>query len=452
MKMDFDSNYLLGGSAAHEIFSSIAALPIIDPHNHADAAAIAEDRPPANLWELIGATDHYVWELERKCAVPEELITGARPPREKFQAFAAVFPLFAGNPVYDWTILDLRRHLHTELGLSAATADKIWSLAAETDLRPSKLLAGVEVMCTTDDPADTLEHHAKIAGQRVRPTWRPDKYLNIGADSWPEQIDRLGKRFNLAINSLTAFEEALRLSHRFFASHGGVASDYGLTNVPSACPDRAAAEKILHKALGHHLVNHEETDIFAAAALDFCLRLDAETNWVAQLHIGAERNIRTGLFSRLGPDAGGDSGNFSIPLFPALPRLLNRFDSQLKMVLYCLDPAHYATLSGLARDFGANVRTGAAWWLCDSPSGIRRQLETAADIELLSLHPGMVSDSRKLLSFQSRFELFRRVLADFLGDMTEKKRISPDTAFAIARRVAYDNPGSFYFGHTVPNQ
>ncbi|MDD4816698.1 MAG: glucuronate isomerase [Victivallaceae bacterium] len=444
--MDFDRSYLLCSPAARDIFSSIAALPIIDPHNHADAAAIAADRPPADLWELVGATDHYVWELERKCSVPEEFITGDRPPRDKFRALAAVFPLFAGNPVYDWTVLDLRRHLNTDLPLNGSTCDEIWKLAAKSDLRPSKLLAGVETMCTTDDPADTLESHAAVSGGRIRPTWRPDKYLNVGANGWCEQLERLGKRFNISIDSFSALAEALLLSHRFFASRGCVASDHGLTVVPAAEPDCAAANGVLCKAIAGRHVSPAEAELFAATLLDFCLQLNVETNWTTQLHIGAERNVRKTLFDRLGPDAGGDSGNFAVPLFPALPKLLNRFDSQLKFVLYCLDPAHYSTLSGLARDFGANVRTGAAWWLCDSPAGIRRQLETAADIELLSQHPGMVSDSRKLLSFRSRFELFRRALADLLGELVEKRRIPAGAALDIARRVAYDNPREFYFG------
>ncbi|MEA4861900.1 MAG: glucuronate isomerase [Victivallaceae bacterium] len=441
--MPFDSDYLLTSDPAREIFDAVRDLKIIDSHSHADPAAIAEDRPPRDLWELTAATDHYVWELERKCGVDEEFITGSRPPFEKFREFARVFPLMAGNPVYDWTCLDLRRRLGFDGELRADNAEAVWNAAAGCDLRPSKLLENVEVLCTTDDPADDLAFHTP--GGRVLPTWRPDRYLNIAAPGWLKCVERLGRKFNLAIDSLPKLEEALRLSHRFFGERGSAVSDYGLTRPLAGEPAPEAAAVIMKTALASDTVSTAEAEVFASHLFNFCCELDAADGRVAQLHIGAERNVRTSLFDRIGPDAGGDTMNLAISLFPALPRFLDRFDSRLKVVIYCLDPAHQLTVAGLCRAFGANVRTGAAWWLCDSPSGIRRQLQVAADVDLLCMHPGMVSDSRKLMSFDSRFELFRRTLADFLGELVIRGRLSVTSARMAARRVSYDNPKEFFF-------
>lgn len=441
--MPFDRDYLLASAAAREIFDAVCDLKIVDPHSHADPAAIAADLRPRDLWELTAATDHYVWELERKCGVAEDFITGRRPPLEKFREFARVFPLMAGNPVYDWTCLDLRRRLGFDGELNASDADAVWAAAASCDLRPSRLLENVEVLCTTDDPADNLAFHTP--GGRVLPTWRPDRYLNIAAPAWRETLDKLGTRFNLPIDSLPELEEALRLSHRFFGERGCVASDYGLTRPLAGDPAPEAAAAIMKNALSAAKITAGEAEIFASHLLNFCCELDAAAGRVAQLHIGAERNVRTSLFELVGPDAGGDTMNIAISLFPALPQFLDRFDSRLKTVIYCLDPAHQHTVAGLCRAFGANVRTGAAWWLCDSPPGIRRQLEVAADVDLLAVHPGMVSDSRKLMSFDSRFELFRRVLADFLADMVNRGRMGMKSAQMIASRISYGNPREFFF-------
>ena len=448
-----DNRYLIGNVTGLEIFAKIKNLPVIDPHNHANLPEIAANECYRDAWQLFAATDHYVWEMLRKCSVPEELITGYASPEEKFLALGKVFPLIAGNPVYEWIHLDLKRYFGIEELLSEVTAAKIYKAVNEklaTDAyRPQALLTGVlnvEAMSSTDDLIDTLEYHVKanaaIGRQLIRPTWRPDKAMRIYAPTWLEYLGQIEKRFDMRIREYGDLVEAMRRSHDYFAEHGCRASDHGVENLPVADEDKAA--HIFHKAIHGRSLTQEEIDGFMGALLGEAAKLNSEKGWVMQLHMGAVRDVRASLFDAMGPDVGGDVCDINRDYLPGMVSLLNRFDGKLKVVFYCLDPGSQATLASITRAFGDKARLGSAWWLNDTPVGMKRQLELISSIDLFSNFAGMVSDSRKLLSYGSRFEMFRRVLSDVLGAMVERGQMPQDVAVMLAERMAYSGPKTFW--------
>ena len=450
-----DDNYLLSTAAGRELFRGIASLPVVDPHNHANVKEIADNSPYTSAWQLFAATDHYVWEMLRKCGVPEELITGGASPREKFLAMAKVFPLIAGNPVYEWIHLDLKRYFGIDEVLSEATGERICDAVdaklATPAFRPQELLQGplnVETMSSTDDLIDTLDDHKRANRQLsrtvIRPTWRPDKAMKIGAPGWREYIAQVEKRFSMRIASLADLFEAMRRSHEHFAECGCRASDHGFEVLPDVSADPAAADRVFRRALAGERISGSDAACYAGAFFGEAAKLNAETGWVTQLHMGAVRDVRNVLFETLGPDSGGDVSYHMQEMLPALTALLNAFESRLKVVLYSLDPGHWPTLATVSRAFGATVTCGAAWWLNDTPCGMRRQMEYLASIDLLSNYAGMVSDSRKLLSYGSRFEMFRRILADVVGTMVERGQIPDDVAQALVKRIAYEGPKRFW--------
>ena len=453
--MDFlGRRYLIGNECGERIFDSVSNLPVVDPHNHANVGEIADNKNYPDPWQLFAATDHYVWEVLRKCSLPEEFITGKASPEDKWLKMASVFPRIAGNPVYEWIHLDLRRYLGIPDLLGPETGKSIWDKASEVlareSSRPQALLEkiGVEVMCSTDDPVDLLEDHSKVnkalGRTLLRPTWRPDKAMNIHLPAWRSYITSLGKRFETNIESLQSLVQVLRISHDYFAAQGCKASDHGLDKPYCGRAAETEAAAVFKKALAGNALSAQECDTFKSYIIGEMAEMDAEKNWVFQLHIGAIRDVRDSLFDSLGPDVGGDVSDHHIDILGPLRKFLNRFDDRLKVVLYCLEPGHQATLATLARAFGAKVSLGSAWWLCDTPVGMKRQLEYIGSVDLLANFAGMVSDSRKLLSYGSRFEMFRRILSDVLGNMVGRGQMPIEIALKLAEKMCYSGPKEFF--------
>lgn len=448
-----DENYLLGNETAKALYAEVAHLPVVDPHNHADVRRIADNTPFCNPWELFAATDHYVWEILRKRGVPERLITGDAPDHDKWTAMAKVFPECIGNPVYEWVHLDLRFLGFDEL-LCEETAEPLWNgvsaaLAQEENL-PQNLIRrmNIDTMCSTDDPADTLEFHAKanaaFGRTLIRPTWRPDRVTKIRKPDFAAYLRTLGARWGTGIRSTGDLLEVLKRSHDFFAAAGAIASDHGIRRPCPETADRSEAEAILKKALEGKEITAEEENRWTSFMMRSFGELDAEKGWVFQVHIGPVRDVRDFLFSTIGPDSGGDISDHFLDIVPGLCAFLNQFDGRLKTVLYCLEPGHQASLAAISRAFGENVRLGSAWWLNDTPVGMKRQLEYISSVDLFYNFAGMVSDSRKILSYSSRFEMFRRTFCDVVGDMVERGRIPAELAPKLARTVCFDGPKQFF--------
>lgn len=447
-------DYLLSNAPAQQLFAAVRDLPLIDPHNHANVREIRANDAYPDLWQLEAATDHYFWELLRRAGVAEHLITGSATNEEKWRAAAAVFPDLAANPVYDWTHLNLWRTLGIREVIDASSADRIWQASRDAlrrdDTRPQALVRRlkIEAMCSTDDPCDLLEDHIALAqgplGQTVRPTFRPDKAMNIFKDDWRAYIKRLEQRVNTKLPKIGDLVHALELTHTYFAEHGCVASDHGV-EVPYAYDvDEDEANDIYRKALNGRELTPDEEALYMSYLLNEVAAMDNAKGWVFQLHMGAVRDVRSSLFERLGPDSGGDVSDHSIPILEPLLPLLDRFDGSLKMVLYCLDPSAQPTLATLARAFGRTVNLGSGWWFNDTPVGMRTQLAYLAGVDLLSAHAGMTSDSRKLLSYGSRHEMFRRVLCDVVGEMVQQRRMPHAVAERLVVKLSYQRTKELY--------
>lgn len=449
-----DERYLLDTETAVDLYETIAALPIVDPHNHIDLGTVVENEPWNDIWEVEGATDHYVWQLMRKRGVAEAKITGDATNREKWNALASVFPDFAGNPTYEWVHLDLKRRFGIETPLSSETADEIWAETkaqlAKPDMRPQAVLRemNVEVLCSSDDPTARLEHHKRIQqevnGVDVRPTWRPDRALKIENGSWSTFVSELDAVTENSVERFEGFLDALAETHSYFEEQGCVACDIALGTDPVSKPvSSERASDVYTKARCGESLEKEAIRDYKAFLLERIGALNDEAGWVTQLHIGAVRDYRDALSEAIGPNAGGDVSTQDIDLVDGLDHFLDRFDEEMEIVLYTLDPSHYPSATVLARAY-PNVSIGPAWWFNDSPLGIANQLQRVAAVDLLANYAGMVSDSRKLVSYGSRFELFRRTLASVVGEMVERGRIPYDNAERLLKHVAYDRPKQLY--------
>lgn len=450
-----DERYLLNSDTAAELYAEVSDLPIIDPHNHADVKEIWENQNYTDIWQVEAATDHYVWELMRKRRVPEAYITGAKSNQEKWQALAEIFPELAGNPTYEWIHLDLKRQLGIDELINAENADAIWrksrDILQKKDMKPQALLKkmNVECMCSTDDPLDSLEYHKKLndtPGMKgvVRPTFRPDKAMAVYKPDWCNYINRLEAHVDEKFSSIQDLLGALQITHDYFAECGCVASDHGV-EVPYVYDvQEADANEAFKKAYAGKALSEDEMIAFMSFMLAELAEMDAEKGWVFQLHIGAVRDVRDVLSTTLGPDSGGDVSDHTIDLIAPLVPLLNQLDDRLKIVIYTLDPNIQSTAAALCRAFGAKVNLGSAWWLNDSPIGMKRQLEYIGTVDLLWNFAGMVSDSRKLLSYHSRNEMFRRTLSNVAGNLVENGQVPLAVARQMVRHLCYDRPKELF--------
>mgnify|MGYP003288220340 FL=1 len=449
-----DDKYLLESDSAVAIYNAVKDLPIIDPHNHADVAEIAANGNYSNAWQVFAATDHYVWEVMRKRGVDENSITGSATPKEKWMELARVMPEIAGNPVFEWIHLDLRRRFGITDVLCSENAERIWdevnAKLATDDFKPLALLKAmnVEVMCSTDDPVDTLEYHAAVnekAGRVViRPTWRPDKAMRIHYPGFRDYIAKLGKRFGIEIDSVEKLVEALQKSHDYFAEKGCRASDHDTPHPLPGNATLAEADVVFQRALAGETMSQADIDTYQDYLTIKVAEMDMRAGWVYQMHMCVIRDVRDTLFQSLGMDVGGDISEFYVNIAKPLCGFLNHFDDRLKLVLYSLEPCHQAALAAVARAFGKNVRLGSAWWLNDQPYGMSTQLEYIGNVDVYSCFAGMVSDSRKILSYASRFEMFRRTLSNVLGGLVLKGRMPQEIAEKIAVMMCYTEPKKFF--------
>ena len=450
-----DERYLLSSDTAVNLYERVRDLPIIDPHNHCDVQALSENRNFSDVWEAEAATDHYVWECLRKRGVTEAYLTGKEATNEeKWLSLANVFDEIVGNPTYEWVHLDLKRMLGIEDLICAANGPTIWDRAKailqRPQMRQQELIKSmnVESMCSTDDPIDSLEYHraletSSIPGT-VRPTFRPDRAMNVFKPDWREYIGLLEKRVNGTFASIGDLIAALQTTHDYFAEHGCVASDHGVDVPYGYHVEETDANAAFRKAYDGGELTEKETVAFMSYVLNEVAEMDAAKDWVFQLHLGAVRDVRDSLLRDVGPDSGGDVSDHLTDIVKPLRDLLNRFDDRLKIVIYNLNPIQNGTLAALTRAFGAKVNLGLAWWLNDSYIGMRRQLEYVGTVDVLMNLAGMVSDSRKILSYGSRHEVFRRTLSDVVGRMVDRGQAPLPTAERLVTALAYERPKTLF--------
>ena len=447
-------DFLLETEVATDLYHRVAKdLPIIDYHCHLSPELIAADHRFRSITEIWLDGDHYKWRAMRASGVQERFCSGEAPDWEKFEAWARTVPETLGNPLYHWTAMELRWPFGIDTPLSPATAREIYDRAnerlREDGFTARGLLRGfrVAVVCSTDDPTDSLEAHAALAAQpeahtRVYPTWRPDHALAVeDVGAWNAWVDRLERASFMSIGTWEAFLQALEARHAFFHEMGGRASDHGLERIDAQPFTDAEAAPVFSRLRSGHAAPVGEARLLRSALLHRLALLDHARGWVQQFHLGAMRNNNARMRRRLGPDTGFDSiGDFEQG--PSLARFLDRLDEtdQLaKTILYNLNPADnalFATMIGNFQDgtVPGKLQWGSAWWFLDQLDGMEAQLRTLGNMGLLSRFVGMITDSRSFLSF-SRHEYFRRLLCGVLGEEVRRGRL-PDDREALGRLVA----------------
>ena len=456
-------DFLLGTKTARRLYHEYAeAEPIFDYHCHLPPRDIAENRRFKNLFEIWLEGDHYKWRAMRTNGVPERLITGNATPHEKFKAWAATVPHTLRNPLYHWTHLELKRYFGITELLDEKSADRIWKTASEKLATPELTTQGifrkfnVKVVCTTDDPADSLEYHRAFAASghptKMLPAFRPDKALMVNRPAaFNQWLGQLAQAADVNINSLDTFLSALRKRHGFFHSQGCRLSDHGLNCCLADFCTEPAAAAIFDKARRSEAVSPQEHAQFVSFMMLFFGRLDAAKSWTKQLHLGALRNNNTRRLKQIGPDTGFDSiGDF--PQCQTLAAYLDRLDQEdalPKTIIYNVNPADNYAFAAMIGNFqdGAipgKIQFGSGWWFLDQKEGMEWQLNALSNLGLLARFVGMITDSRSFMSY-CRHEYFRRVLCHLIGRDVENGELPDDEKLLgpMIRNLCYANAKNY---------
>ena len=465
-----NDNFMLGNETARMLYREHAAkMPIIDYHCHLIPKQIAENiqfRDITQLWLVDGhAGDHYKWRAMRANGVPEEYITGGtKSSWEIFEKWAETIPYTMRNPLYHWTHLELSRVFGIDKLLSPKTAREIFEecnakLATE-EFRGQALIRkfNVEVVCTTDDPADNLRWHKMIAekpfGTKVLPAWRPDKAMAVeDPQSYKEYLKKLGEAADKNIDSYTDLIEALRKRHDFFESMGCKLSDHGMDTFYGADYTHLEIELIFKKVLLGKAPGPKEIEKFRSAFLHDMAVMDAESGWAQQFHVGPLRNNNSKMFKLIGPDTGFDAIG-DLPVAAAGHRFFDRLASEDKLaktILYCLNPKDNEVMMAMAYTFNdgtfpGKMQFGSAWWFLDQEDGMRKQINALSSQGLLSRFVGMLTDSRSFISYP-RHEYFRRILCDVIGNDVENGKLPASELDFIGKMVediSYNNAKNYF--------
>ena len=465
MKKFIDDNFLLHTKTAQELYHGFAkAMPIIDYHNHLSPEQIANDINFENLTQLWLHGDHYKWRAMRANGVHEKYITGEAGDYEKFEYWAATVPYTLRNPLYHWTHLELQRHFDIDTILSPETAREIYEACSAKLNMPAYSVKNllrkmnVKVLCTTDDPTDSLKHHRKISEDgfeiKVLPAFRPDKAMNVDdVVSFNAYVNKLQEVSNILIASFDDYLQALKSRHDFFAEMGCCISDHGLEQIYAVDYNEAEIKNIFRKLTVGESISQPENMKFKSAMLVKFALWDHEKNWVQQYHLGAVRNNNSRMLKTLGADTGWDSiGDFSQG--KQLSKFLDRLDSNdqlAKTILYNLNPADNELMATMAGNFNdgsvtGKMQFGSSWWFLDQKDGITKQINTLSNMGLLSKFIGMLTDSRSFMSYP-RHEYFRRILCNIFGEEIENGELPDDIAWTgkLIEDICYNNAKE-YFG------
>jgi glucuronate isomerase len=464
MKKFLDKDFLLESETARKLYHEVAAgLPIIDYHCHLDPRMIAEDASFNNLTQVWLAGDHYKWRAMRANGVEEQFCTGDATDQEKFMKWAATVPDTLRNPLYHWTHLELQRYFGITELLNPESAPGIYEQAGKMlqseDFTVRKLIRkmNVEVICTTDDPVDSLEHHQKIREDgfdtKVLPAWRPDKSMAVeDAVTYNLYLDTLEQAADTTISTFMDLLTALQNRHDYFHQMGCRISDHGMEGFISEDFDYQEIERLFLKIRKGRILNQQEVDRFKSAMLIELAVMDHEAGWAQQFHVGAIRDNNTRQLHDLGPDTGFDSiGDFKMAR--AMSRFLDRLDQQNQLartIVYNLNPADNALMATMLNNFNdgltaGKMQFGSGWWFMDQKFGMTDQINTLSSLGLLSRFVGMITDSRSFLSYP-RHEYFRRILCNLVGRDVENGEIpnEPSLLENLIKNVCYYNAKEYF--------
>lgn len=431
----YHDGVLLHGDTAKKLYQAVKELPIVDYHCHLDQKKIKSDAGFTDIGELWLAGDHYKWRAMRLCGVDEKYITGTASYREKFLKYAEILPQLIGNPLYAWTHMELKRIFGINEPLNSGSAERIYAQANEKlkTLTVRKLLElfRVEFIATTDDPADDLADHGVYGGTKVTPTFRPDRLYSLDG----EYLKKLGKSAGIQIGTLNDLLTAIKKQLDFFVSRGCRMSDHGFERFPKRYAERAEAEQIFLKGKN---ATEEERDAYFGFLLVWLAKEYAKRKITMQLHFAVIRNNNREMYARCGADSGFDL----IGEEQSVKDLVHFFD-QIKdeerpqTVLYTLNDGNLPAIAAVTGAF-RKVRMGAAWWFNDTSEGIIRNLSVTAEYSVLGTNLGMLTDSRSFSSY-CRFDFFRRLVCDYIGQKTEEGEYDIRTAQTLAENLCYYN-------------
>ena len=464
MKNFLDEHFLLHNKTAQQLYHDFArSMPIIDYHCHLQPLQIANDTRFDNLTAIWLQGDHYKWRAMRANGIDESYITGNKSDWEKFVQWAATVPYTMRNSLYHWTHLELQRYFGIQEILNPRTAKEIYDSCTsalrspEYSVRNLIRKMNVQLICTTDDPADTLEYHQLLKEEGfeidVLPTFRPDAAMNVDDPGlFNQYMAKLERASGISITSFNDYLDALKNRHDFFAANGCTVSDHGLEEIYAEDFAEMEIKTAFNKIRAGKILEENEKRKFKSYMLLLFAIWDAEKGWVQQFHLGAMRNNNSRMMGQLGPDTGLDSiGDFSQAR--SLSNFLNKLDSNNKLaktILYNLNPADNDLMAAMIGNFNdgsipGKIQWGSAWWFLDQKDGMVKQLNTLSNMGLLSRFVGMLTDSRSFLSYP-RHEYFRRILCNLFGEEMENGELPADIAWIgkIIQDICYNNAKEYF--------
>ena len=456
-------NFLLESKYAEELYHNYSKnQPIIDYHNHLSPQFMAQDKTFNNITEAWINGDHYKWRAMRTIGINEEFVTGDASDEDKFLYWAKTVPYTIRNPLYHWTHMELARYFNINDLLNEKSAKRIWDVTQERlqskDYSCRGLLNKVntELVCTTEDPTDTLEYHAQLAQSdfnvKVKTAFRPDKAILIFNEGYNTYLDLLGEVAGVDINTFSDLCDALKLRIEFFHSNGCRICDHGLDQIYFEDYTQNEVNSIFKKKRENKEISHEEGLKVQSAVLIYLCETYHEFGWVQQFHLGALRNNNTRMHRILGPDTGWDS-IADYPQAQKLSAFLNALDSKDKLtktIIYNLNPAANEVMATMIGNFNdgsvkGKVQFGSGWWFLDTKEGMINQLNALSNMGLISCFVGMLTDSRSFLSFP-RHEYFRRILCNLLGDVIKRGELPDDMEWIgkIVSDISYHNAKNYF--------
>ncbi|MBC1603154.1 glucuronate isomerase [Listeria rocourtiae] len=459
-----NKDFLLNSDSAKILYHDYAKnMPIYDYHCHLSPKEIAEDKPFDNITQIWLAGDHYKWRAMRSFGVDERLITGNASDKEKFQAWIETLPHTMGNPLYHWSHMELKHYFNFDGVVQGTDWELLWNHCQEQlqseELRPQSIIhrSHVKVICTTDDPVDSLKYHKQIAANKafevkVLPTFRPDRALEINNPVFRVFVAKLSEVSGEDITQFQEFLQALegRISH--FHEAGCRVADHGFEFLFCETVTLEEASQLFTKACNGILLNLLEEKQYKTFLLQYLAEQYSKLGWVMQWHIGAIRNNNTKRFNELGPDSGFDSIN-DFSLAKPLNQLLNSLEMKNclpKTIIYTLNPVHNDLIASTIGNFQASghrgkIQFGSGWWYNDKKTGMIQQMTSLAEAGLISTFVGMLTDSRSFLSY-TRHDYFRRVLCQLIGDWIEAGEVPRDYAFIgqMVQDISYNNAKNYF--------
>ena len=464
MKAFMDKDFLLQSEVAQKLFHDYAEkMPILDYHCHINPREIAEDRQFENITQVWLGGDHYKWRFMRSCGVDEYYITGGASDKEKFLKWAECLGKAIGNPLYHWSHLELQRYFGYNGALSAKTAEEVWEICNKKLADPSMTVrniikqSNVKLICTTDDPIDTLEWHQMIKADKsfdvtVLPAWRPDKAMNLEKPEYVDYVKKLEEVSGVTIRDFSDLKAALVKRMDYFAENGCVVSDHALEYVMFEPATDDELEAIFNKAMNKDAISRKEEMQFKTAFMTFVSGEYTKRGWILQLHYGCKRDNNKPMYAKLGPDTGYDCINNYAPSSQTADFLNNLIekDSLPRTILYSLNPNDnqaIGTILGCFQnsDAVAKIQQGSAWWFNDHKVGMQDQMTSLANLGNLSGFVGMLTDSRSFLSY-TRHEYFRRILCNLLGTWVDNGEFPEDYDILgeIVENISYNNAVNYF--------